>query len=643
MIVKQPLRRRRILRGTVALIWCAAGVGACAGTESVGTLNGAGGSGGTAPVDEQPQPQPQPQPTATPTATTEPPPPPPPDAGPTCPEPTCEEWSGEPIDPEAFEPCDDPTLPLCTDGRCVPNSLVPEGAVELLRACDDGNRCVPGSFIEKFGEFIAPTCRSIDDAEGRCLSLCIPQVAEQAGFLPQDTCESFERCAPCFDPRTGESTGACNQGCDGGPCEAAVTFARCCGDQGSCVPSSVVPEADQSLLGTDTCTGADRLCAPDALASSTYIPPTCRSVIDAEGRCLASCIPQIEAQASLLPQDTCADGELCAPCYDPVGGGTTGACERNGDEPTEDPVLFDECCNTEGSCVPTEILSEAQQGALGQDSCEEDFLCAPKVFAGPGLRAETCESIGGAEGRCLPECVPMVAARADQLPKDICEDGQLCAPCYDPISGEDTMACSQNGDSPTQAPYTFPECCGGIGVCVPDSLVSEEQQELLGTDTCTGDGILCAPRALTEPGAQPAPCRSFGSQDREGRCLAACIPQIADRADQLRQETCDAGELCAPCYDPVNGEDTGACRVNGDEPVDENPGRFPTCESTNLFCAECEPCDGRCVPDYIVPDDQAWLLLQKTCADDELCAPCYSPIGGEPTGACGPDGGPCPP
>jgi hypothetical protein len=364
---------------------------------------------------------------------------------------------------------------------------------------------------------------------------------------------------------------------------------------------------------------------------------------------MAACIPQVANQASLLPQDTCETGELCAPCYDPVGGDPTGACDRNGDAPTEDPVLFPECCGGEGSCVPSDILTQDQLDSLGQDSCDTGNLCAPKVFAGPGLRATTCASIDGAEGRCLPTCVPLVADQADRLPTDVCVNGDLCAPCYDPITGDDTTACSQNGDQPVDPPYTFPSCCSNNGVCVPTSLVPADQQSMLGTDTCTGADVLCAPTKLTDPTAKPKVCHSFGVQNREGRCIADCVPQVADMADQLRQEDCDAGELCAPCFDPRTGESTGACEINGDTPADPNPGAFATCAAVNILCLTCTPCDGRCVPEYIVPSDQAGLLptgadLPAPCVTGELCAPCYSPLDpATPTGACDSNGGSCPP
>jgi hypothetical protein len=122
------------------------------------------------------------------------------------------------------------------------------------------------------------------------------------------------------------------------------------------------------------------------------------------------------------------------------------------------------------------------------------------------------------------------------------------------------------------------------------------------------------------------------------------VPSVQERAGQLRQETCASGELCAPCYDPVNGGSTGACEINGDQPNDPDPGPFVYCQSTNaILTFGCllpppqfpPPADGRCVPDYIaLASSGGDLLCRVTCANGELCAPCNSPLDGSPTGAC---------
>jgi hypothetical protein len=567
-----------------------------------------------------------------------------------------------------------PVCNLCPDARCVPNFALDDDQVAMLAPCDDNNTCVPELFIETNGQFLLTRCTSLLGAEGRCLSPCIPAVSSQAHILPADVCENGWLCAPCYDPLTGEDTGACSQSCDTGPTEAARTFPECCGGLGSCVPTSLVGEDQSAQLGVDTCTGDDILCAPKDLADPTYTPPRCDSVAGVEGRCLPECLPDIQAQASLLPQSTCAEAHLCAPCYDPTTAEDTGACRLNGDEPEDPPAVFERCCMDLGSCVPVDLVPPEQQGQLGEDICTEPgTLCAPDSLANPSFIPPACASVAGAEGRCLPECLPDIGAQADLLPQDICPTHHLCAPCYDPLSGEDTGACRINGDEPGQPPVIFDRCCSGRGACVPDMLVPNDQRGQLGQDTCTDAGDLCAPDNLAMPTYVPPTCRSVA--DVEGRCMPDCLPDIAAQADLLPRSTCAEGDLCAPCYDPTNGEDTGACRINGDEPA-EPPFQFErccgdrgmcvpvslvpegqqdqlgsdTCSDGSLLCAPDDlanptytpptcrsvaDVEGRCMPDCL-PDiaAQADLLPQSTCDEGELCAPCYDPTNGDDTGAC---------
>lgn len=517
--------------------------------------------------------------------------------------------TGDPvIDPDLFPVCD-----LCENAHCVPSALLPAGQLDLLADCDATNKCVPDLFIETGGDFLLASCRSVGDAEGRCVSTCLPDVQAQLAMLTQDTCADDERCVPCYDPFTGDETGVCTLACDTGPTEPPVTLATCCDGVGTCVPASLVPTEQQSLLGQDTCAEPDTLCAPNELLDPSATPDGCRSVSDAEGRCLPACLPQVEEMADMLPQDTCADTHLCVPCYDPLSGADTGACGLNGDAPTEPPVTFDACCSGVGLCVPASLVPAEQQSLLGQDTCADaDALCAPVDLLDPTKVPDSCDSVAGAEGRCLPACLPDVQAMSSMLPQDSCADTHLCVPCFDPISGDSTGACELNGDAPTEPPVTLDACCSGVGLCVPASLVPAEQQSLLGQDTCTEPDTLCAPNDLLDTSSTPDPCRSVG--DTEGRCLASCLPDVETQASLLPQDTCADTHLCAPCYDPFSGDSTGTCEINGDAPT-EPPSTFPTC------CPTDGTDRGTCVPESIVDPGTASSLTQQECNTDWLCAP----------------------
>lgn len=224
-----------------------------------------------------------------------------------------------------------PDCTTCTNAKCVPNSLVPEGSADVLGACDENNKCVPVGYAVLNGEFKPKPCRSLLDAEGRCISTCVPQVAAQADQLPQADCGPDELCAPCFDPIDHSDTGACSQGCDTGPSEPGVFFEDCGMGRGKCVPAELVPPELAMSVPQDTCpTGFG--CAPTEKArDQSYKFPPCQAalagLLPAPGACVPAYIVPPD-QAGLITQGPCAPGELCAPCENPLMGNmSTGACE----------------------------------------------------------------------------------------------------------------------------------------------------------------------------------------------------------------------------------------------------------------------------------------------------------------------------
>jgi len=515
--------------------------------------------------------------------------------------------TGEPvIDPNLFPACT-----LCEEAHCVPSALLPAGQTDLFADCNATSKCVPDFIIASGGDFLLPSCRSLSNAEGRCLSTCLPDVAAQADWLPQDSCEAEERCVPCFDPLSGEETGVCSLSCDTGPAELPVVLSACCDGIGLCTPSNLVPSQQQSLFGQDSCTDASMLCVPTDLTDPTFIPDSCRSTADAEGRCLPSCLPGVGAMAGVIPQDTCADAHLCVPCYDPLSAVSTGVCELNGDSPVEPPKTFDACCDGEGKCIPASMVPASQQSLLGQDTCTgASDLCAPTVLLDPGSVPDDCRSLNDAEGRCLPTCLPDVEAMQDMLPQDSCEATERCVPCYDPFTSDPTGVCSINGDAPTEPPKPLDLCCDGVGVCVPSTMVPTEQQSMLGQDTCVDASALCLPTELLDATFIPDDCDSVGGG--EGRCMAACLPAIQQNAAIFPQDSCEATHRCAPCHDPITGVSTGICELNGDVPA-EPPYTFPPCCSTGGVDR------GTCVPESLVP--AGTVLEQQSCEDAWACAP----------------------
>jgi hypothetical protein len=230
------------------------------------------------------------------------------------------------IDPASRPPC-------CPGAHCLPATVIDPALAADLAVCaaDPTQLCVPDDFIASAGQLVPATCVSLLGAEGRCLSSCLPRIAAQGDALPRSTCAETERCAPCYDPTTGDDTGACRVSCDPGPTQPPTIAATCCHGDGHCIPpESAGADADQ--LGMDTCS-AGLLCAPDVLATHDYVAMACETVLLAAlfgdayrpGACLPDCLPAVSNV--LLGQDGCATGYKCAPCLDPIGQQPTGACD----------------------------------------------------------------------------------------------------------------------------------------------------------------------------------------------------------------------------------------------------------------------------------------------------------------------------
>jgi hypothetical protein len=347
----------------------------------------------------------------------------------------------------------------------LPNETIPEIAHDFLGQCDGGGYCVPDEYIETGGLVDVQTCTSsVNDSEGRCVSLCVPQVADFAGFLREDGCRRGERCVPCINPLDGTNTGVCEIefGCDlqapgdgdggtplqcpyeGEPLVDPQTLDPC-GECGAahCLAEGLIPqELKPRLAGCDG--GASGYCVPDEfiISGGQSVPESCDSVGGAEGRCLSRCLPEVLEFDGLLPQGACDPGELCVPCTNPLDGELTGACDIACDPgPSEEPVVFESCCAGRGTCVPSEFAGD-NAALLGADGCDAAAgqLCAPNEYIDGPIDPPVCNStffLGEGGGRCISECIPMVQTLGFILPLDGCTGSQRCVPCAirDPILG----------------------------------------------------------------------------------------------------------------------------------------------------------------------------------------------------------------
>jgi hypothetical protein len=279
-----------------------------------------------------------------------------------------------------------------------------------------------------------------------------------------------------------------------------------------CLPAALVPAADTAELAACTTSSGPGYCAPDTFIESlgNGLPPTCTSVAGSEGRCLSTCLPSIQAEAALLPQDVCASGEVCAPCFNPVAANPsapTGACSLACDKPADpptiltcpwtgppviDPTTLPMCDNggcTGAHCIPAADVPASVQSQLAPCNNNTGF-CAPDpiISTGDNFIPTSCDPFpgSGAAGRCLSTCLAAVQAEATggTLVQTTCTTGQLCVPCNDPFTGVTTGACSLGCDMPPATPFTFPTCCNDgsgtlTGTCVPSAQVpSSEQSEV---------------------------------------------------------------------------------------------------------------------------------------------------------------------
>ena len=597
-----------------------------------------------------------------------------------------------------------PGAGCCSYGpsHCVPKSALPPALDSAFAACTGGGLCVPDPIIAKGSEYIPTPCTTkiLKTLQGVCLSQCITLVSSnpQKSVLKPETCGQGELCVPCIDPLTMQPTGACSITSlvcgDGGAVDSGktdgggpmcpytgpplidpTTFPQCsptCAGA-HCMPASLVPASDQSQLASCTSMGTPGFCAPDTLISSAGygLPKTCKSVASSEGRCLSTCLPAIQAQQQLLPQDVCAADERCAPCYDPVA--ATGACGLACDKPAKpptilgcpytgppiiDPGVFPACSPAcAGShCVPSSLVPAADQSQLA--TCPGGF-CAPDSVtssAGKGV-PPTCTSIAGSEGRCLSTCLPAIASEASLLPQSTCAAGEKCAPCFNPVASDPraaTGACTLGCDMPAKpptiltCPWTGPPvidpsllpACDGGGCsgahCLPAAEVPLAVQSQLAH--CNGNTGFCTPDPIisTADNFVPTSCDPFPGSGAPGRCLSGCLPSVQAEvaSGTLVHATCGA-DYCVPCNDPFTGASTGACTLACDRPP-TTPFKFPKCCNDGAGSLT-----GTCVPSAQVPAAQASSLNQSgngnsspcpssgasyLCVPDEYLPPPYNSI-----------------
>lgn len=262
-------------------------------------------------------------------------------------------------------------------------------------------------------------------------------------------------------------------------------------------------------------------------------------------------------------------------------------CQRQpARDPGESGAEGSACCLDYGKCTKAgDVTDPVLRSAYGHDSCkagtgDNDLKCVPtpSALADAGTLGvfDPCTTNLGAslEGRCLPKCFIGGNPQASLLKKETCTNAEfVCAPCFSPVDGKPTGACSQKpGDAPTTQPPTPFKACGSLdggpalGLCVPKQLALDTGNPAapsLKQLDCANATDVCAPSLkVKDPNACFQQCDSFIAGP--GGCVAAFLVEAVHpgASANLGQADCQTGELCAPCLDPLSvppGQPSGAC------------------------------------------------------------------------------------
>jgi len=233
-------------------------------------------------------------------------------------------------------------------------------------------------------------------------------------------------------------------------------------------------------------------------------------------------------------------------------------------------------------CGDDESPPKDEPQDAGNRDADSPNMPIPRAGRGGGGGAG---GVGGNGGGAAPD---PSAYMCQPKPGDTGGSKESGAECCDGLG-----TCGESGGENTGLPHESCKASPDLR-CVPKSPVSEEDGGTPGFASCR----------VQFPGSPPT-APSF-----EGRCLPSCFVRHSPIASRLSQSTCDDGETCSPCYNPLTGNSTGTCERLGDSPLEPPLTGFGEC-ATGL---------GYCVPAYAAGGSAA-QLRQLTCAAGELCAP----------------------
>ena len=225
------------------------------------------------------------------------------------------------------------------------------------------------------------------------------------------------------------------------------------------------------------------------------------------------------------------------------------------------------CGDGAGHCYP----KSKTPGASAMAACpnagpnagpnETEVCVEDAILTAGGGKLKSCKVavLSNAAGACIalgtmPEGSDKEQAKAN-LKRDVCAEGELCAPCTNPLQGNaDTGICNAVGVSDsdcgastgdtsktTEPAKPAPTCCGGKGTCLASA---GDTTKDLKQDSCT-EGLVCAPASLVSNKAT----KCNGGLLGKGICMDGCFNDMLKSVGSifLGQDVCGAGESCVPC------------------------------------------------------------------------------------------------
>jgi hypothetical protein len=248
--------------------------------------------------------------------------------------------------PSKLTPDEAAKLSRCTcakggSARCVPSEKIPASFASHLESCEGGS-CVPDSILTG-GAAAIRACKA-KGKDGRCLGLCVPQVAKYDSMLGRgdgDVCPEDERCVPCENPMDGTRTGVCElnessasassgscsagggnagaaggggagSGAGGGSSDATTPRAGgkdCCSARGKCVGKNDAPASMQGRLTQQECESTE-VCAPTESLDGKQ-PVTCGRGM---GVCVSTCA-DLDVTEMFSFDPACGMDQRCVPCF----------------------------------------------------------------------------------------------------------------------------------------------------------------------------------------------------------------------------------------------------------------------------------------------------------------------------------------